>query len=86
MIPKKFQITTGIKNGEPYIQEKKENEFSKLKFKGYLYHLDKKTFIPMGKKNSTKFKSSLPSKILKKEKFYSLTSACRKHQINCIKL
>jgi len=86
LIPKKVLIKSGIKNGEPFIKEERENEFLKLKFKGYLYHLDKKTFIPMGKKNSTKFKSSLPSKILKKEKFYSLTSACRKHKINCIKL
>ena len=85
LIPKKVQIKYGIKNGEPYIEEERENEFKKLKFKGYLYQLDKKTFMPIGKKNSTKFKSTLPSKILKKEKFHSLTSVCRKHEINCFK-
>lgn len=86
LITKKIQVKTGIKNGEPFIMEERNNEFSKLKFKGYLYHLDKKTFIPMGKKNSIKFKSSIPAKILKKEKFYSLTSAYKKHQVNCIKI
>lgn len=85
LIPNKIQVKTGVKNGEPYIKEERDNEFTKLKFKGYLYYLDKKTFVPMGKKKSTKFKSSLPAKIIKKEKFYSLTSVCRKHDINCLK-
>lgn len=85
LIPKKCQIKTGIKNGDPYIEEGKEAEFQKLRFKGYLYHLDKKTFMPFGRKNSSKFKSSLPAKILKKEKFNSLTSVCRKHDVDCIK-
>lgn len=85
LLPNKVNVKTGIKNGEPYIQEERNNEFSKLKFKGYLYHIDKKTFVPYGKKNTTKFKSSLPSKIIKKEKFFSLTSVCRKHEINCFK-
>ena len=31
LIPKKTQIKTGIKNGDPYIEEERENEFSKLK-------------------------------------------------------
>lgn len=86
LIPKKVQVKYGIKNGEPYIQEERLDEFKKLKFKAYLYQLDKKTFMPIGKKNSTKFKSTLPSKILKKEKFHSLTSVCRKHEINCYKM
>lgn len=85
LIPNKVQVKSGIKNGEPYIKEDRENEFKKLKFKGYLYQLDKKTFIPIGKKNSSKFKSTIAAKILKKEKFYSLTSVCRKHEINCLK-
>lgn len=85
LIPKKVMVSSGIKNGEPFLKEDRELEFNKLKFKGYLYFLDKKTFMPIGKKNSTKFKSTIPSKILKKEKFYSLTSACRKHLINCLK-
>jgi len=85
LIPKKTQIKTGIKNGDPYIEEERVDEFGKLKFTGYLYHLDKKTFMPYGRKNTNKFKSSLPSKILKKEKFHSLTSVCRKHEIDCVK-
>lgn len=86
LIPKKAQIKTGIKNGEPYIKEERNMEFMKLRFKGYLYKLDKRTFIPMGKKNLTKFKSTIPAKILKKDKFYNLTSICRKYDINCIKI
>ena len=86
LIPNKVLVKTGIKNGEPFIKEERENEFGKLKFRGYLYQLDKKTFMPMGRKNSTKFKSTIAAKILKKEKFLSLTSVCRKHEINCFKM
>jgi len=85
LIPPKTNVSNGIKKGEPFIKEDKINEFEKLKFKGYLYQIDKSTFLPLSKKNSNKFKSTLPSKILKKEKFLSLTSVCRKHNIDCIK-
>lgn len=85
LIPPKTQVSTGVKKGDPYLKEDRKNEFEKLRFKGYLYQIDKTTFLPISKKNTTKFKSSLPAKILKKEKFFSLTSVCKKHNIDCLK-
>lgn len=85
LIQPKLNISYGIKKGKPFIKEDKQDEFKKLKFKGYLYQVDKVTFLPISQKNNMKFKSTLPSKIFKKEKFFSLTSVCRKHNIDCLK-
>lgn len=86
LVPKSSKIEYGVKEGVPYIEEKVLGGFNKLKFKGYLYRLDTGTFIPNSKKDGNKFKSSLPAKILKKEKFYSITSICRKHNIDVKKI
>jgi hypothetical protein len=86
LIPPKSNVSSGVKKGEPFIKEELKKAFEKLKFKAYLYQLDKTTFIPINKKDSSKFRSTLPAKILKKEKFHSLTSVCRKHNIDTIKL
>jgi len=81
MIPGKYKIKLEIENGKPIFREMKEGEFNKIKFKGYLYQLDKKTFIPMGKKDSSKFKSSLPARIINKDKFLNIKSIMNKYDI-----
>lgn len=81
LISTKIKVKLEIEEGKPIFKELKKGEFNKLKFKGYLYQLDKKTFIPNGKKNLNKFKSNLPAKIFRKDKFYNLKSISNKYNI-----